>query len=101
MAKTSTKYRNVKRMALVAKYAEKRKALKKIMASPATTEEDFYKAQRALARLPRDSSAVRVRNRCQITGRPRANIRKFGICRNKFRELALFGKIPGITKSSW
>jgi small subunit ribosomal protein S14 len=101
MAKTSTKYRNTKRQMLVAKYATKRAALKAVLADPKTTDEDFFKAQRALARLPRNSSAVRLHNRCQLTGRSRANIRKFGICRNMFRHLALYGKIPGVTKSSW
>jgi small subunit ribosomal protein S14 len=100
MPKTSTVNRNLKRIKLVAKYAKKRAELKAVM-KKAASDEEFYAAQRKLTKLPRDGSAVRVRNRCQITGRPRANIRKFGICRNKFRELALFGKIPGVTKSSW
>lgn len=100
MAKTSTNYRNIKRQRLVAKYAKKRAELKAIMAK-AKDETEFYNAQRKLDKLPRNSSAVRVRRRCLLTGRPRANIRKFGICRNKFRELALFGKIPGVTKASW
>lgn len=103
MAKTSTNNRNKKRQALVAKYAQKRADLKAAMATAmkAGNEEAFYVAQAKLAKLPRNSSAVRVRNRCQITGRPRATMRKFGIARNKFRELALFGKIPGVTKASW
>jgi small subunit ribosomal protein S14 len=100
MPKTSTINRNIKRAVLVAKYAKKRAEIKSAM-KKATTDEEFYAAQRKLAKLPRDSAAVRLRNRCQITGRPRANIRKFGVCRNKFRELALFGKLPGVTKSSW
>ena len=100
MPKTSTINRNLKRKKIVAKFAKKRADLKLAM-KKAGSQEEFYAAQRKLAKLPRDSSAVRLRNRCQITGRPRANIRKFGVCRNKFRELALFGKIPGVTKSSW
>ncbi len=103
MAKTSTKNRNLKRQKLVVKYAKKRAELKAAMAAAmkAGNEEAFYAAQGKLAKLPRNSSPVRVRNRCQITGRPRAVMRKFGIARNKFRELALFGKIPGVTKASW
>ncbi len=100
MAKTSTKYRNIKRTKLVAKYAKKRADLKATMAK-ASTDEEFYAAMRKLAKLPRNSSAVRLRNRCQLSGRPRAFIRKFGVCRNQFRQLALFGKIPGVTKASW
>jgi len=100
MAKTSTNYRNVKREKLVAKYAAKRAELKKVMATT-ESDEEFYAAQRKLAELPRNSSSVRLRNRCQLTGRPRAYIRKFGLCRNQFRQLALSGKLPGVTKSSW
>ena len=100
MAKTSTVYRNIKRQRLVAKFAKKRADLKAAM-KKAPSDAEFYAAQRKLAKLPRDGAKVRVRNRCQITGRPRANIRKFGICRNQFRQLALFGKIPGVTKASW
>ncbi len=74
---------------MVAKYAELRKKLK---------EEGNYEA---LDKLPRNASPVRLHNRCQLTGRPRGYIRRFGICRVKFRELALEGKIPGITKCSW
>lgn len=103
MAKKSTNNRNLKRQALVAKYAKKRAELKTAMAAAAKAGDEaaFYAAQAKLDKLPRNSSAVRVRNRCRITGRPRAHIRKFGIARNKFRELALFGKIPGVTKASW
>lgn len=100
MAKTSTNYRNKKREMMVAKYATKRAELKTIMATT-DSDEEFYAAQRKLAKLPRDASPVRLRNRCQLTGRPRAFIRKFGLCRNQFRELALSGKLPGVTKSSW
>ena len=71
------------------------------MADPETSEEDFYVAQAKLAKLPRNSSPIRVRNRCSVTGRPRAVIRKFGLSRITFRELAVNGKIPGVIKASW
>ncbi len=83
------KARDVKRKKLAARYAKKREELK--------AAGDFI----ALSRLPRNSSPVRQRNRCKLTGRPRGYIRQFGVCRNQFRELALMGKIPGVTKASW
>ena len=89
MAKESVKARQRKREKMVAQYAEKRKALKEAG--------DF----RALDQLPRNSSIVRLKNRCQLTGRPRGYMRHFGICRNVFRDMALDGKIPGVKKSSW
>ena len=89
MAKESMKAREVKRAKLVAKYAEKRAQLK----SEGLWEE--------LDKLPKNASPVRMRNRCRLTGRPRGYIRYFGISRIKFRELALDGKIPGVTKASW
>ena len=89
MAKESIKAREVKKLKLVAKYAEKRAALK--------AAGDFI----GLSKLPRSSSKVRLRNRCKLTGRPRAYIRQFGISRIVFREMALMGKIPGVTKASW
>ncbi|MFN4913834.1 MAG: 30S ribosomal protein S14 [Sphingomonadales bacterium] len=89
MAKESIKARQRKRESLVARYAEKRAALK---------AEGNYEA---LQRIPRNASPVRLRNRCKLTGRPRGYIRTFGICRNQFRLLASDGKIPGVTKSSW
>lgn len=89
MSKKSVIARQRKREKMVAKYADKRKALK---------EAGDYQA---LALLPRDSSPVRLKNRCKITGRPKGYIRKFGISRIKFRELALAGRIPGVTKASW
>lgn len=101
MAKKSSIARNEKRRALVAKYAAKRADLKAALASPDTTDEEFYQAQRKLSKLPRNASPVRIKNRCSITGRPRAFIRRFGMSRLTFRELALQGKIPGVTKSSW
>ena len=101
MAKKSVIYRNIKREKLVAKYANKRASLKKILADPNTSEEEFYAAQAKLAKLPKNSSSVRLVNRCTLTGRPRATIRKFGLSRISFRELALQGKIPGVIKTSW
>ncbi len=101
MAKQSVIERSKKREHLVAKYAAKRAELKKILANPQTTEEEFYAAQRKLTKLPRNSSRVRLKNRCSISGRPRAYIRKFGLSRITFRELALGGQIPGVTKASW
>ena len=89
MAKESIKAREVKRKKLADRYAAKRAALK---------EAGDYAA---LQKLPRNSTPIRQRNRCQITGRPRGYMRMFGICRNQFRELANAGKIPGVTKSSW
>lgn len=89
MSRKSVVVRQQKREKMVAKYAEKRRALK---------EAGDYQA---LALLPRDSSPVRLKNRCKITGRPKGYIRKFGISRIKFRELALQGRIPGVKKASW
>lgn len=89
MAKESIKAREVKRNKLVAKFAEKRKQLK----AEGNWEE--------LQKLPRNSSAVRLKNRCQLTGRPKGYIRHFGLSRNQFRKLASEGKIPGVTKASW
>jgi small subunit ribosomal protein S14 len=89
MAKESMKAREVKRIALAARYEKKREALKKAG--------DWD----ALQKLPRNSSKTRIRNRCMLTGRPRGYIRQFGLCRNQFRELALSGRIPGVKKASW
>jgi small subunit ribosomal protein S14 len=89
MAKESVKARQRKREKMVEKYAAKRAALK--------AAGDYE----ALDKLPKNSSAVRLRNRCQITGRPRGYMRYFGICRNTFRDMALDGMIPGVSKASW
>jgi len=89
MAKESMKARERKRIALVELHSKKRAELKKAG--------DWD----ALQKLPRNSSPVRVRNRCQLTGRPRGYMRQFGLCRNQFRELALEGRIPGVKKASW
>ncbi len=101
MAKKSSIARNQKRIKLVQKYAAKRSELKGILTNPQTTDEEFFKAQRTLEKLPRNSSPIRIRNRCSITGRPRAYIRRFGVSRLTFRELASNGMLPGVTKSSW
>ena len=101
MPKTSAIQRNEKRKKLSAKYAKKREELKAILKDPNTTDDAFYAAQKKLQKLPRNSSPTRIRNRCSMSGRPRAYIGKFGVSRIQFRELALAGKIPGVTKSSW
>ena len=101
MPKTSAIERNQKRIRLSTKHAAKRAELKAILANPATIDAEFFAAQKKLAKLPRNSSKVRIRNRCSLSGRPRGYIGKFGVSRITFRELALAGKIPGVTKSSW
>ena len=101
MPKTSAIEKNKRRIALVAKFKVKRQELKAILANPKATDEEFFAAQKALAKLPRDSSPIRVRNRCLLSGRPRAFMRRYRVSRITFRELALSGKIPGVTKSSW
>jgi len=101
MPKTSAIERNKKRQRLVEKYKAKRAELKAILANPKTADVDFFAAQKQMAKLPRNSSRVRIRNRCSLSGRPRGYIGRFGVSRITFRELALAGKIPGVTKSSW
>jgi small subunit ribosomal protein S14 len=101
MPKTSAIERNKKRIKLSAKFKAKRTELKAVLANPATTDEQFFAAQKKLQKLPRNSAPIRVRNRCSLSGRPRAYIGRFGVSRITFRELALAGKIPGVTKSSW
>ncbi len=101
MPKTSAIERNEKRKKLSAKFAAKRAELKAMLINPAATDAEFYAAQKKLQKLPRNSSPTRIRNRCSLSGRPRAFIGKFGVSRITFRELALSGKIPGVTKSSW
>ena len=101
MAKLSIINRNLKRIKVVEKFAEKRLALFKIINDVKLNEDDRYNARIALQNLPRDSSPVRLRNRCSLTGRPRGVYSKFGLGRNKLREIAMSGKIPGIIKASW
>ncbi len=101
MAKESMIQRELKRKRLVEKYAAKRKALKAIIADPNTSFEDMMAAQEKLQKLPRNSSPVRVRNRCQVSGRPRGYYKKFGLSKTKLREAAMRGDIPGLKKASW
>jgi len=101
MAKNSVVQRELKRTKLVARYAVKRKSLKAVIKSSETSLEEKMAAVDSLQKLPRDSSEVRQRNRCRITGRPHGVYRKFGLCRNKIREAAMRGDIPGLVKASW
>ena len=101
MAKLALIEREKKRAKLVAKYAEKRAALKAIIDDQAKSEEESYEARLELQQLPRNANPTRQRNRCAITGRPRGTFRKFGLARNKIREIAFKGEIPGLTKASW
>jgi small subunit ribosomal protein S14 len=101
MAKTSSVARNEKRKALVVKFAEKRKILKDVIVSSDSSWEEKQEAMLLLAKLPRNSSKTRVRNRCQVTGRSRGYIRDYALGRSAFRKLAHEGMIPGIVKSSW
>ena len=101
MAKKSMVARENKRARMVAKYAEKRAALKAILKDVNASEDEKWDAQIALQKLPRDASPVRQQRRCQITGRPHAVYRKFGLCRNKLREAAMRGDVPGLVKASW
>lgn len=101
MAKKSMKNREVRRLATVRKYAAKRAELKGLIASVTASDEDRMEAVRKLQMLPRDASPTRMRNRCRITGRPHGYYRKFGLARNKLREAAMRGDVPGLVKSSW
>ena len=101
MAKLAIKNREEKRAKLVAKYAAKRVELFAIINNVKLTEEERADARAKLQQLPRNSSPTRQRNRCALTGRPRGVFRKFGLCRNKLRESAMRGEVPGMTKSSW
>ena len=101
MAKTSSIQRNLKRIKLVKKFLKKRENLKKIIKNKKLPLEERFAAQLKLAKIPRNSSKVRIRNRCEITGRPHGVYRKLKISRIALRDLASKGKIPGMTKSSW
>ncbi len=101
MAKKSKIARNQQRQIVVDRYAAKRLELKKALVDPNGTDESREAARVGLQKLPRDASPVRLRNRDQIDGRPRGTLRKFGISRVRFREMAHRGELPGITKSSW
>lgn len=101
MAKKSMIAREVKRAKAVAKYAAKRAELKAIISSAASSDEEVWTAQQKLQAMPRDASPSRQQRRCRLTGRPHAVYRKFGLCRNKLREAAMRGDVPGLVKSSW
>ncbi len=101
MAKKSMLAREKKRAKTVARFAAKRAELKSIINSPASSPEQVDEAVIKLQKLPRDASPARQQRRCRITGRPHAVYRKFGLCRNKVREAAMRGDIPGLVKASW
>ncbi|TXK59191.1 30S ribosomal protein S14 [Alkalisalibacterium limincola] len=101
MAKTSMVNREAKRTKLVNKFAAKRDELKKTIANPNASYEEKMDAVTRLNKLPRDSSPVRQRTRCELSGRPRAVYRKFGLGRNKLREATMRGDVPGLRKASW
>lgn len=101
MAKKSMIAREAKRTATVKKFAAKRAELKALVLDPNASDDDRWTAQIKLQKLPRDANPVRQRNRCQVTGRPHGVYRKFGLCRNKLREAAMRGDVPGLVKASW
>jgi len=101
MAKKSSVLKNKRRAALVKRMAAKRTRLKAIAEDRSLAPEERFAARLKLAELPRNSSATRIRNRCELTGRPRGNYRKFKLSRMALRELASAGQIPGMVKSSW
>jgi small subunit ribosomal protein S14 len=101
MSKLALINRQQKRVKLVAKYAKKRAALEAIIDNARISDDDRYAARIKLQTLPRNANPTRLRNRCAITGRPRGVFRKFGLGRNKLREYAMRGEIPGIVKASW
>lgn len=101
MAKTSMIARETKRAATVAKFAAKRAALKAIIVDPKISDEEKWAAQIKLQKQPRNASKIRQHNRCQLTGRPHGFYRKFGLGRNKLREAAMRGDVPGLVKASW
>jgi len=101
MAKKSMVAREVKRKKLIDAHAEKRQVLSNRVKDRQTSAEDQFQAMLDLQKLPRDSSPGRKRNRCELTGRSRGYFRKFGLCRNKLREVIMRGEAPGVVKSSW
>jgi small subunit ribosomal protein S14 len=101
MAKLALINREDKRRKLVKKFAAKRDALKSIINDSKRSDEERMEARMKLQAQPRNASESRLRNRCQLTGRPRGVFRKFGLCRNKIREIAMRGEIPGVVKASW
>lgn len=101
MAKLSLINREAKRAKMVAKYAAMRAALKATIDNVKLSDDERIMARMKLQQLPRDASPVRQRNRCALTGRPRGVFKKFGLCRNKLRDIAMRGEVPGMTKASW
>ncbi len=101
MAKTAVINRDLKRRKIVKKFAKKRAELQAVIDNAKISDEDRFAARQKLQQLPRDSSPTRLRNRCKLTGRPRGVFRKFGLGRNKLREIAMRGEIPGVVKASW
>lgn len=101
MAKLALKNREAKRAKLVAKYSAKRAELQAIIENVKLSDDERMQARLKLQTLPRNASPVRQRERCVLTGRPRGVFRKFGLCRNKLREIAMRGEIPGMIKASW
>tara|TARA_Y100000996_G_C22549481_1_gene653177 strand:- start:2570 stop:2875 length:306 start_codon:yes stop_codon:yes gene_type:complete len=101
MAKKSMIVKNIRRKQIVERYRDRRIELKKILKSSSASENEKQVARLKLEKMPRDSNPIRIRNRCVVTGRPRSYYRKFGLSRITFREMALKGEIPGITKASW
>ena len=101
MAKTALIQRELKREKLVAQYAKKFEELKAVINDAKKSDEERAAARLGLQKLPRNANPTRLRNRCELTGRPRGTFRKFGLARNKIRELAFKGDIPGVIKASW
>ena len=101
MAKLALINREEKRRKTVAQFAKKRAALEAIIQNAGLSDEERFEARLKMQALPRNSSPSRLRNRCALTGRPRGVFRKFGLCRNKLREVAFRGEVPGMTKASW
>ena len=101
MAKLALINRNEKRKKMVAKFAKKRDALQAIIDDPKASDETRYEARLKIQALPRNANPTRIRNRCALTGRPRGVYSKFGLGRNKLREFAMRGEVPGIVKASW
>lgn len=101
MAKLALKNREAKRAKTVAKYAAKRAELIAVINNAKLSDEERMEARLKFQQLPRNASPVRQRNRCELTGRPRGYFRKFGLCRNKLREVAMRGEVPGMIKASW
>ena len=101
MSKTSSVYRNLKREKMAEKYANRRLKLKQVAMDKNASPEERFQATLKLAALPRNSAKIRVRNRCKLTGRSRSYNRKFGVSRVELRDMASFGEIPGLVKSSW